>query len=122
MDIPTATRTPSTVSDPDLPDEVDFSRGRRGGLLPADPTERARVLEKRVVALQQFGLRLREAAERVAESARQEGDTYVVPEQVMRTLFQVLGVGNEEPDCQASADAGHERHNQAAAPMSAARG
>jgi hypothetical protein len=74
----------NTDSDPHLPERIGFLR--RGGLVPTDPIERARVLEKRVIALQEFGLRLRAAAERVAESARQRGDGYVASAWDLPTL------------------------------------
>jgi hypothetical protein len=86
---------PATRADPDLPDEVDFSHGTRGGLLPRESGQRADLLQKRVQALQGFGIRLREAAEHVAQRAERRGATYVVPEQEMRALLHVLGL---DPD------------------------
>ena len=94
MDAVTTTRRPSTGSDPDLPDEVDFSHGKRGDLLPEEPGQRADLLEKRIQALQAFGLRLREAAEQVAERAERRGATYVVPEREMLSLMRVLGTNS----------------------------
>lgn len=64
--------TPVEQPDPDLAPEVDLRRGRRGVHLPTDPTERARVLEQRVILLQRYGARLRRAAEQVYQSASAE--------------------------------------------------
>jgi hypothetical protein len=53
------------AADPDLAAEVDFSRGRRGDFLPADPAARAARLEAWVLALQRNGARLRDDYERL---------------------------------------------------------
>lgn len=83
--------------DPDLPDEVDFSRGKRGSVLPEEPRERAERLEQRVRALQAAGRRLREAAEQVAAHAELQHGMFLVPERDMRLLLEVLGVERDSP-------------------------
>jgi hypothetical protein len=63
------------TNDPDLPAELSeqtLARGRRGAFLPTDPVARAQRLEARVKVLQEYGGRLRQAAERVCESALPE--------------------------------------------------
>jgi len=59
-----------------------------------------RDLEKRVTALQAFGPWLREAAERVAERARQQGDAYLMAQQEKHALLRVLGMEGHGPDHQ----------------------
>jgi hypothetical protein len=79
--------------DPDLPPEVDLSRGRRGVHLPADPVARARVLEQRVILLQRYSARLRRAAERVYQSAvteEQDGSRGHVDVAALEALRQAL--------------------------------
>ena len=77
--------------DPDLPDEVDFSGGVRGRHLPKDPAERAQRLAARVKVLQEYGARLRQAAERVYESASPESaGQYRVSRDALDALHKVL--------------------------------
>ena|SRR3954454_10677513 len=88
-----APEPPADLPDPDLPPEVDLSRGRRGVHLPADPAARARVLEQRVILLQRYGARLRRAAERVYQSVQagqEDGGRGHVDAAALEALRQAL--------------------------------
>jgi hypothetical protein len=66
----------ATLDGSDVAHELDLARARRGNFLPTDPTERARVLEARVRALQRSGLRFRDALEAIRDMPGVDDDPH----------------------------------------------